>query len=80
MQDKNVRLAVKYINRDDWCEYAKSYRPLIDTRRKLTPLEKFPKDLDFSETIGNTTYVVKSHFDKNAEECMVGKVCRMILD
>ena len=80
MQDNNVRQAIKYINRDDWREYSETYKPLIDTRRKLTPLEKYPKDLDFSKTIGNTTYVVKSHFNKNAEECILKKMCRIILD
>ena len=78
MQDNNVRQAIKYINRDDWREYSKNYKPLIDTERKLTPLEKHPKDLDFSKTIGNTTYVVKSHFNKNAGECLVGIVLRWI--
>jgi len=78
MQDNNVRLAVKYINRDDWREHSRTYKPLIDTGRRLTPLEKYPKDLDFSKTIGNTTYVVRSHFNKGGNECILGIIMRWI--
>lgn len=53
---------------------------LIETGRKPMRLEKMPKDLDFSKTIGNTTYTVKSHFNPNASECIFRKVIRMAFD
>ena len=78
IQDNNMRQTVKYINRNGWHEYAKSYKSLISTGRRPIPLKKYPKDLDFSKTIGNTTYVVKSHFNKSSNECALGIIMRWI--
>jgi hypothetical protein len=48
-----------------------------DNTNPLAPT-KYPKDLDFTKTIGGTTYVVKSRFDKSAGECLTGIVMRWI--
>jgi len=62
-------------------EYPKySRKPLIETDRKPLPLMKYPKDLDFSKTVGNTTYVVKSHFNKNANESLLLIISRLLED
>jgi len=55
-----------------------NYKPLIDTGRELLPLSKYPKDLDFCRTIGNTTYTVKSHFNTNANETLLRIVLRWL--
>ena len=59
-----------------WHEHSSNYKPLIDTGREPLPLSKHPKGLDFSKTIGNTTYTVKSHFNRNANESLLGIVLR----
>ncbi|MDL2273756.1 transposon-encoded TnpW family protein [Oscillospiraceae bacterium OttesenSCG-928-G22] len=64
---------------NNWRDYAKSRELPIETGRKLTELEKYPADLDFSKTIGGTTYEVNSHFSKDSAECMVAKVARLTL-
>ena len=61
---------------NDWREYKKSNKSLVDTGRERLHLEKYPKDLDFSKTIGGTTYTVKSHFNPNADETLLGIVLR----
>jgi len=57
----------------------RAYVPLIDTGRKPIPLERFPKDLNFTETIGGTTYTVRSFFNPNAEESIIATICRMVM-
>jgi hypothetical protein len=47
--------------------------------RKRFINRRHPENLDFEKTIGNTSYVVKSHFNKNSNEDMVHKIRRMIL-
>jgi len=59
-----------------WESYAAEYTPLIDTGRKPLHLSKYPKGLDFSKTIGNTTYTVKSRFNRSANESLLGIVLR----
>jgi hypothetical protein len=59
-----------------WESYADSYKPLIATEREQLPLLKYPNDLDFSETIGNTTYTVRSHFNRDANKSLLGIVLR----
>ena len=39
---------------------------------------RHPKDLDFEKTIGNTTFMVKSHFNSNSNEDILHKVQRMV--
>lgn len=41
---------------------------------------RYPKDIDFEKTIGNTTYVVTSKFNQNASEDIINKVRRVILN
>ena len=65
-------------NYNNWEEHAKNYKPIIDAGRKSIPLLKHPKDLDFTKSIGNTEYIVKSKFDKNANECLIGIVLRWV--
>ena len=62
----------------DWRDYPDSYKPLVDTGRETIPLHKYPNDLDFSKTIGGTTYVVKSHFSPQANESILRIVLRWI--
>jgi len=63
---------------NNWCKHAATVTPLIDTKRRLTPLSKYPEDLDFTKTIGGTTYVVKSHFNPNANESILRTVLRLM--
>ncbi len=53
--------------------------PLIETGRKNYPLAWFPEGLDFTKTIGGTTYSVRSYFNPKAGECLYAKVNRLIL-
>jgi len=62
----------------DWQEYARNYKPLVDTGREPLPLSKYPDDLDFSKNIGGTTYVVKSHFNPQANESLLRIILRMM--
>ena len=66
------------MNSNNWREHAASYKPLVETGRKMIPLEKYPKNLDFTKTVGGTTYVVKSHFNPNAGESMLRIILRWI--
>jgi len=43
-------------------------------------LFKYPDDLDFSKKIGGTTYTVNSHFDPDADFCLVGIVSGWVDD
>ena len=52
--------------------------PIIDIGREPIPLLKCPADLDFVKTIGGTTYTVRSHFNPNADECLLQTVNRMM--
>jgi hypothetical protein len=61
---------------NNWRDYTASYKPLIDTGRKPIPLMKYPDNLDFSKTIGGTTYEVRSHFHKDTNESLLGIVLR----
>jgi len=63
---------------NNWREHAATVTTLIDTKRRLTPLSKYPKDLDFTKTISNTTYVVKSHFNPNINESILRTVLRLM--
>ena len=63
---------------ENWRDYAKSYKPITDTERKQIPLEKYPKSLDFSKTVGNTTYVVNSKFNNTANDSLLDIVLRWI--
>ena len=61
---------------------------IIDILAELPPekiREKFgnprhPNNMDFERTIGNTTYVVKSHFNSNKNEDILHKVQRMVVN
>jgi hypothetical protein len=64
------------MNANNWHEIADRYRPLVDTGRKRIELKKYPEDLDFTKTVGGTTYVVKSHFNPQARESLLRIVCR----
>jgi len=61
---------------NNWREHAASFKPLVNTGRKMMELKKYPEDLDFSKTIGGTTYVVKSHFNPQASESMFRTILR----
>jgi hypothetical protein len=63
---------------NNWREYADNYKPLVDTGRKPLPLEKYPKSLDFSTTIGGTSYTVKSHFNPQANESLLCIILRWV--
>jgi len=52
--------------------------PIIDTGREQIPLVKCPTDLDFVKTIGGTTYTVHSHFNPDADECLLQIVNRLM--
>ena len=65
---------------NNWREYADGYKSLVNTGREPLPLSKHPKGLDFSKTIGNTTYTVKSHFNRDANESLLGIVLRWMDD
>lgn len=65
-------------NRQNWHERADNHEPLVETYREQIPLEKYPKDLDFTKAAGGTTYIVKSHFDQNASECILRIILRWI--
>jgi len=67
-------------NNNNWREYADNHKPLVYTDRQPLPLSKHPKDLDFSKIVGNTTYTVKSHFNSNANESLLGIVLRWLDD
>ena len=64
----------------NWHEHSSKYKSLVDTGREPLPLSKHPKGLDFSKTIGNTTYTVKSHFNRDASESLLGIVLRWMDD
>ena len=64
------------ISEYDLDEYKKSRRPMIDTGREMIELKKHPDDLDFNRTVGGTTYIVSSRFDKNASESLLDIVLR----
>lgn len=61
---------------DSWKEHAVSYKPLVDTGRERLPLEKNPRDLDFTKTLGGTTYTIKSHFNPQAHESILRIILR----
>ena len=63
---------------DEYKDVPRERPPLIDTGRKKFPLSKFPPGLDFSKTIGNTTYTVRSYFNPKASECLYAKINRLM--
>lgn len=65
---------------NNWKEYAKNRKLQLNTGREPLPLMKHPKDLDFSKTVGGTTYVVKSHFNKNANDSLLTIILRLCTD
>jgi hypothetical protein len=74
MQDSKIRAIT-----DNYSDVPMERKRLIDTGRKPLPLVRFPTDLDFSKTIGGTTYTVRSHFNRDAGECLFAKVNRLML-
>jgi len=79
MQNNNLDFQIaEYMKNNNYLLYADSYKPLVDTGRKQVPVMKYPTDLDFSKNIGGTTYIVKSSFNKTANECMTQIVLRWI--
>ena len=52
----------------------------VEQRLRFWGDKRHPKNLDFEKTIGNTTYIVTSHFNRSASEDMVQKIERMMLD
>ena len=42
----------------------------------MIELKKYPDDLDFTKTVGGTTYIIKSHFNPQATECLLRIVLR----
>ena len=59
-------------------DYQMPDKPIIDTGRELIPLVKYPEDLDFTKTIGSTTYIINSQFNHDAEECLLGIVSHWV--
>ncbi len=55
---------------------ARAYRPLVNTGRKAIPLKKYPDNLDFTKSVGGTTYIIKSHFKPQGRETMFCIVSR----
>jgi hypothetical protein len=79
MAEHNVDKTIgEFFNNNDYRDYSNSYKPLVETGRKMIPLMKRPEDLDFTMPIGGTTYTVKSQFDKNANESMLRIVLRWL--
>lgn len=68
------------MRKNDWREHAAAHNPLVDTGRERLPLMKYPKDLDFTKTIGGTTYTIKSYFDPQANESILRIVLRWCED
>ena len=66
--------------------YIEKFRDFMTSQKvhngdiKQTPLERNPAHLDFEETIGGTTYIVKSFFDDNSNEDMLRKIIRLMND
>ena len=52
----------------------------VEQRLRLWGNRRHTKNLDFEKTIGNTTYIVTSHFNLSATEDMVQKLERMMLE
>ena len=50
----------------------------VEQRLRMWGNNSHPKKLDFEKTIGNTTYIVTSHFNLSASEDMVQKIERML--
>ena len=73
MDDKEMQDILDEYSDVDW-----DYEPIIETGREPLPLYRFPADLDFVKTIGGTTYTVRSRFDQNADECLFGKINRLL--
>ena len=65
-------------NSNNWRKYADQYKSPVDTGRKPIPLVKHPTGLDFSKTIGGTTYTTKTHFTPNATECLLAKISHLL--
>ncbi len=42
----------------------------------MIAVKKYPDDLDFTKTVGGTTYIVKSHFNPQATESLLRIVLR----
>ena len=63
---------------NNYHDFADEYKPLVDTGRKYCQLQKYPDGLDFSKSIGGTTYIVKSYFNQNAGECLLVKIHRLL--
>jgi hypothetical protein len=61
---------------NNWREHAATYKPLINTNRKMIELKKHPDDLDFTKIVGGTTYVVSSHFNPQSKESMLRIILR----
>ena len=61
-----------------WQIHTANRKPLVETGREFLHLSKIPRDLDFLKTIGSTSYVVKSHFNKRASECLLKIVARWV--
>ena len=65
----------------------KAINEIMDILEELPPekiRERFgnprhPDNLDFEKTIGNTTYIVNSHFDDNSSVDILRKVERMVV-
>ena len=53
---------------------------ILFSERKRIAVERYPQNLDFTKTINGTTYAVKSHFHKDAAECLLAKICRLLND
>jgi hypothetical protein len=70
----------KIMQDNNWREHANNYRPLVNTGREMIELKKRPDDLDYTKTIGGTTYVVKSHFNPQASESMLRIILRWMDD
>ena len=73
MSENEVRKAIdSYM---DWL----SDQPEAVIRRKFAN-QRIPKNVDFSWEIGGTEYIVTSHFNQNAEECIFNKLWRLLED
>ena len=63
---------------DKYKDVSLEREPIIDTGREQIPLMKCPSDLDFTKTISGTVYTVRSHFNPNADECLLQIVNRLM--
>ncbi|MBQ6380545.1 MAG: hypothetical protein IJJ41_02945 [Clostridia bacterium] len=79
---KNFKQEEKYLAYNKkTCEEVKKilkdYKPLpIEINREQKRLVRVPKDADFEMKLGNTTYEVAGHFNKDGDEFLLNQLIR----